>query len=84
VTLVGGTTVEELIALEAEAALVVGNDGGPVHIAAALAKPVVALYSTTNVPVWSPWRTRARTLQATPMGELSVDQVLGAVDSIGG
>jgi heptosyltransferase III len=84
VTLVGGTTVEELIALEAEAALVIGNDGGPIHIAAALAKSVVALYSTTNVPVWSPWRTRSRTLQATPIGAISVDQVLGAVDSIGG
>ncbi|HXR98762.1 MAG TPA: glycosyltransferase family 9 protein [Terriglobales bacterium] len=78
VTLVGGTSVEELIALEAEAALVIGNDGGPIHIAAALAKPIVALYSSTDVPVWSPWQAPAKILQANPIGTITVDQVLGA------
>ncbi|HET9783377.1 MAG TPA: glycosyltransferase family 9 protein [Terriglobales bacterium] len=66
-----GTTVEELIALEAEAAFVAGNDGGPIHIAAALGKPVFVAYSTTDIPVWTPWQTPARWLQAHPLSELS-------------
>ncbi|MGN6593295.1 MAG: glycosyltransferase family 9 protein [Terriglobales bacterium] len=66
-----GTTVEELIALEAEAAFVAGNDGGPIHIAAALGKPVFVAYSTTDIPVWTPWQTPARWLQAHPLSDLS-------------
>ncbi len=80
--LVAGTTVEELIALEAEADLVVGNDGGPIHIAAALGKPVVALYSTTDVEVWSPWQAPARLLQAQPLAALAVPTVTEALRGI--
>ncbi|MGH9471465.1 MAG: glycosyltransferase family 9 protein [Terriglobales bacterium] len=69
--LVSGTSVAELIALLAEADLVIGNDGGPIHIAAALGKPVLALYSTTDVPVWSPWQTPSRWLQSLPLDQIS-------------
>lgn len=68
--MLAGTTVEELIALEAEAELIAGNDGGPIHIAAALGKPVFVAYSTTDVPVWTPWQTPARWRQAHPLAEL--------------
>lgn len=81
-TLISGTTVEELIALEAESELVVGNDGGPIHIAAALGKPVVALYSTTDIEVWSPWQARARCLQANPLAALAPDAVVAVLSSL--
>lgn len=60
VAVLAGTSVRELIALEAEADLVLGSDGGPMHIAAALAKPTVALFSATDAVVWRPWQTAAR------------------------
>ena len=82
ITIVTGTTVEDLIALEAEAAFVAGNDGGPLHIAAALGQPVLGLYSSTDVPVWSPWHTPARTLQAAEISQIQLDTVQTAVNSL--
>lgn len=82
VTMLKGTSIEELIALEAEAACFIGNDGGPVHIAAAFGKPVVALYSSTDVPVWSPWRTSARTLQADPIEGIGLAHVQTATAAV--
>ncbi len=40
--------LEQLIALSRRAALVVGGDTGPVHLAAALGRPVVALFGPTD------------------------------------
>jgi heptosyltransferase-1 len=40
--------VAELIALTRRAALVIGGDTGPVHLAAALGRPVVALFGPTD------------------------------------
>lgn len=82
VVLVSGTTIEELVALVAEAELVAGNDGGPIHIAAALAKPVVVLYSTTDIAAWSPWQTPARWLQADPLAGLAPEAVIAAVADV--
>ncbi len=61
--LLTGTSVEDLIALIAESDFVIGSDGGPLHIAAALGKPVVALFSATDSDVWAPWQTPHRIVQ---------------------
>jgi heptosyltransferase-2 len=37
--------------------LVVANDGGPVHVAAAVRTPVVAIFGPTNAPAWGPYPT---------------------------
>ncbi len=68
------TPVEDLIALIAEASLVVANDGGPVHIAAALQVPVVAFYSSTVLETWSPWQARARCLQRAALAAIPVEE----------
>ena len=48
----GKTTLTELAALYEKAALVVSTDTGPMHLAAAVGTPVVALFGPT-----APWRT---------------------------
>ena len=42
------SSVAELVALTRRAALVIGGDTGPVHLAAALGRPVVALFGPTD------------------------------------
>jgi lipopolysaccharide heptosyltransferase I len=46
--LVGRTNLRQLVALLDRAALVVANDSGPMHIAAALGRPLVTMYGPTN------------------------------------
>jgi heptosyltransferase-2 len=47
IDLVGQTTLRDLPAYMARCTVVVSNDTGPMHIAAALGKPIVALYGPT-------------------------------------
>jgi heptosyltransferase-1 len=47
--------IAELIALVRRAAVVVGGDSGPVHLAAALGVPVVALFGPTDPARNGPW-----------------------------
>jgi ADP-heptose:LPS heptosyltransferase len=60
-TLAGELDLHELVALIAEAPLLVSNNTGPAHIAAATGTPVVDLYALTN-PQHTPWRVAARVL----------------------
>ena len=53
--------VGELAALIAEADLLIGNNSGPVHLAAAVGTPVVDLYALTN-PQHTPWLVPSRVL----------------------
>jgi ADP-heptose:LPS heptosyltransferase len=52
--------LRELIALISGASLFIGNDSGPVHLAAALGKPSVVVYGPTNPVQWRPWHTEHR------------------------
>ncbi|HEV2295215.1 MAG TPA: lipopolysaccharide heptosyltransferase II [Tepidisphaeraceae bacterium] len=54
--LVGQTNLRQLVALLDRADLVVANDSGPMHIAAALGRPLVALYGPTNPVRTGPYR----------------------------
>ncbi len=53
--LVGRTSLRELTALLALSALVICNDSGPMHIAAALRRPVVAIFGPTNAARTGPY-----------------------------
>ena len=56
VNLVGETTLPELAALIRRALLCVSNDSGPMHLAAALDRPVVGIFGPTD-PIWAgPYR----------------------------
>lgn len=61
VSLAGRLSLGELGALIGRSALLIANNSGPAHIAAALRTPVVDLYALTN-PQHTPWRTPARVL----------------------
>jgi lipopolysaccharide heptosyltransferase II len=61
ISLAGALSLGELGALIAQASLLVSNNSGPVHLAAALGTPVVDLYALTN-PQHTPWRVPARVL----------------------
>ncbi len=54
--LCGRTTLRQLVPLIERAAVVVCNDSGPMHIAAALHRPMVALFGPTNPVRTGPYR----------------------------
>ncbi|MFH1745854.1 MAG: lipopolysaccharide heptosyltransferase I [Planctomycetota bacterium] len=60
--LVGHTTLRELVALLDLAERVVCHDSGPMHIAAALGKPLVAIFGPTNPARTGPYSTNARVI----------------------
>jgi heptosyltransferase-2 len=60
-TLAGRTTLRQLAAVLEQAQLVVSNDTGVLHIAAALRRPVVALYGPTSPTLTGPLGDSTRT-----------------------
>jgi lipopolysaccharide heptosyltransferase II len=60
-SLAGQFGIAEFAALLSLAPLLVANNTGPVHIAAAVGTPVVDLYALTN-PQHTPWMVRSRVL----------------------
>jgi len=60
-SLAGRLGLAELAATIARAPVVIANNSGPAHIAAAVGTPVVDLYALTN-PQHTPWTSRARVL----------------------
>ncbi|MFZ5520792.1 MAG: glycosyltransferase family 9 protein [Pseudomonadota bacterium] len=59
--LVGALSLGELGALIKDAALLIGNNSAPAHLAAAVGTPVVVLYALTN-PQHTPWQVPSRVL----------------------
>jgi hypothetical protein len=57
----GGLGLSGLAALIDDASLLISNNTGPAHIAAALGTPVVGLYALTN-PQHTPWKVASRVL----------------------
>jgi heptosyltransferase-3 len=55
INLVGRTSLEELAAVLERAALFIGVDSAPMHMAAALGVPVVALFGPSGEFSWGPW-----------------------------
>jgi len=57
VNLAGLTSLRELASLVNLCDVFLTNDSGPMHIAAALKKPIVALFGSTNQIITGPYRT---------------------------
>lgn len=58
--LTGKTSLETLIGVLAESSLMITNDSGPMHIAAALGVPTVAVFGSTDERVTGPCGPRTR------------------------
>lgn len=62
--LVGRTTVKQSAALLAHADVVVSGDTGPMHLAVALGRPVVALYGPTSPARTGPYDGTVKLLKS--------------------
>lgn len=97
-SLAGRTTIPRLAAVLERAAAVVANDSGPMHLAVALERPVVALFGPTSPERTGPYGGRAKVLRtARPcapcfepecenpecMRDIGVDAVLKAILDFG-
>jgi len=76
--LTGRTDFARIAVLGARAALAVGNDTGPLHLAAAGGAPTVVLFSQASDPTLSAPRGRVTILQAPKLSELPVAKVAQA------
>jgi heptosyltransferase-3 len=50
-----GVSLGQFAAALAGARLFVGNDSGPAHMAAALARPTVVIFGSSSSAIWGPW-----------------------------
>jgi heptosyltransferase I len=62
--LCGRTSLRQLAALAAEADLVVSNDTGPLHLAAAAGARVIGIYTCTSPTLTGPFGPRVATVQS--------------------
>jgi lipopolysaccharide heptosyltransferase III len=78
-----GAPLEEVKSLVAGAALFIGNDSGPAHIAAAFGRPVIVLWGASDLDNWRPWRTGNAVL-ASPNGihSIEVSEVANAIETL--
>lgn len=76
----GDATIQDLIALLRRAHFVVGNDSGPLHLAAALGIRTLGLYGPTRAERNGPYGALGRSLQSptSRMTDLGVEHVLAA------
>lgn len=90
-------SVAQMIALTRRAAVVVGGDSGPIHLAALLGRPVVALFGPTDPARNGPWgagrticlrhpasHTSYKRIADTDPGlaQIGVDEALEAVSTV--
>jgi ADP-heptose:LPS heptosyltransferase len=80
--LTGRTDFARIAVLGAKAALAVGNDTGPLHLAAAGGAPTVVLFSGASDPTLSAPRGKVAVLQAQKLSDLPVAKVAQAAVSL--
>jgi ADP-heptose:LPS heptosyltransferase len=82
INLMGQTSLADVVALVQSAACVVANDSGPIHLAAALQKPLVGLYGPTDGRRYGPYPPDQHCILQAPNGhlkQLTVDRVCQAI-----
>ena len=79
---VGRLSLGELAALLQRVRVLVTNDSGPMHVAAAVGTPVIALFGTGSPgghpKRWGPWGSH-HTVIHKPLQDITVEQVLEAL-----
>jgi len=69
VDLVGRTSIRQTIELLRGGAVLISNDSGPMHLAAAVKTPVVGIFGPTNPRKWRPWGQRVAVVTAQDVCE---------------
>jgi heptosyltransferase-3 len=78
-----GASLTEIKSLMSGAALFVGNDSGPAHMAAAFGVPCVVLFGTSDPEIWGPWRTAGQALTAPGgIADIPVRDVVAALERL--
>ena len=62
-TILLGLAIPELAELIRGARLYIGNDSGPMHMAAAVGTPIVVAWGSSDSRAWHPWGVRNRVVQ---------------------
>lgn len=76
-------TLSEAKALISKAAVFIGNDSGPAHMAAAFGVPSIVMFSTTNPAIWGPWRTDSEVIVANDgLHTVTVSRVIAALERL--
>ncbi len=69
--------------LLSKAAVFVGNDSGPAHMAAAFAVPSVVLFGPSNHSIWGPWQTESEVVVAPDgLQNVTVSRVIAALERL--
>jgi ADP-heptose:LPS heptosyltransferase len=83
--LTGETGFADIAALARRAAIAIGNDTGPTHLAAAMGCPTLALFGEDSDPaLCAPRGAAVRVLRQAPLAGLSVGAVASAAGSLAG
>ncbi|CAI2470605.1 putative lipopolysaccharide heptosyltransferase III [Serratia ficaria] len=69
-SLAGQLTLRQLAALIDHAKLFIGVDSVPMHMAAALQTPCIALFGPSKLTFWRPWQVIGQVIWAGDFGEL--------------
>jgi ADP-heptose:LPS heptosyltransferase len=78
--------LEPLIAALSQCDRLICSDGGAMHLAAALGKPIVCLFGNSDAARWCPWGVPYELLQppSRDAADISVGEVLDAYDRLSG
>ena len=76
--------LSDLIASLAVCDYIICSDGGPVHLAAALGKPVVCFFGSERPELWHPWSVPYRLLQPASrnVADITVAEALSAFSAL--
>ena len=78
-------TLRDLIAALSLSDTVVCSDGGAMHLAAGLGKPIVCFFGRSDARVWHPWGVPYVVLQpqSRDVSDVTVEEVVAACESLG-
>ena len=83
ISMVNKTTLTELAALLKRCSLVISGDSGPMHLAASVGTPVVALFRNDlpgkTAQRWGPWGEGHLVIEKSNLEDISVEEVLERV-----
>jgi ADP-heptose:LPS heptosyltransferase len=77
-----GADLEQIKTLLSGAALFLGNDSGPAHMAAAFGLPVIVLFGASDPVIWAPWKTESVVLNSNTIASIPVSDVLNALPTL--